>query len=51
MSMTTPITASMPYNLEACPHRASMDQHGDSQSRGEVIAFANLYGRRGVISS
>ena len=37
--MTTPITASMLYDLETCPHRVSMDLYADPADRDEVNPF------------
>lgn len=46
--MTTPlITASMLYDLVACPHRVTMDLFGDTAQRDEVSAFVQLLWEKG----
>jgi predicted RecB family nuclease len=42
-----PITASMLYNLVACPHRVTMDLFGDPKDRDEVSPFVQLLWDRG----
>ena len=47
--MPTPITASMLYDLENCPHRVSMDLYGDPAERDEANAFVKLLWERGSL--
>ena len=42
-----PITASMLYNLAACPHRVSMDLFADPAERDDVSPFVQLLWDRG----
>jgi hypothetical protein len=42
------ITASMLYDLVACPHRVSMDQFGNPADRDEVSPFIQLLWRKGA---
>jgi len=47
--MTTPITASMLYDLATCSRRASMDLKGRLESRGDVNAFVQpLFEREAI---
>src|SRR5438552_13012571 len=41
-----PITASMLYDLVACPHRVSMDLFADPAERDEVSPFVQLLWER-----
>ena len=47
--MTTPVTASMLYDLETCPHRVSMDLYGDPADRDEVNPFVQLLWEKGSL--
>lgn len=47
--MTGPITAAMLYNLVACPHRVTMDLHGDTAQRDEPNPFVELLWERGSL--
>ncbi len=47
--MTTPITASMLYNLVECPHRPAMDLHGNPAERDEESPFIQLLWERGIL--
>ncbi|MDD5556537.1 MAG: TM0106 family RecB-like putative nuclease [bacterium] len=42
-----PITATMLYNLVQCPHRVSMDLHGDPGARDPVSPFVQLLWEKG----
>jgi len=42
------ITASMLYDLVACPHRVTMDQFGDPTQRDETSPFVELLWERGT---
>jgi predicted RecB family nuclease len=44
---TTPITASLLYNLATCPHRVTMDLFADPADRDEVSPFVQLLWDRG----
>ena len=44
-----PITASMLYDLVACPHRVTMDIFGDPSKRDEVNVFIKLLWERGTL--
>lgn len=44
----TPITASMLYDLVACPHRVSMDLFADPATRDKVSPFVQLLWDRGA---
>ena len=44
---STPITASMLYDLVACPHRVTMDLFADPKERDEVSPFVQLLWDRG----
>jgi len=46
---TTPITASMLYDLVACPHRVTMDLFGDPASRDEASPFVQLLWEKGSV--
>ena len=43
-----PITASMLYDLIACPHRVSMDLFGDPAERDEVSPFIKMLWEKGA---
>src|SRR5690348_13508503 len=43
-----PITASMLYDLIACPHRVSMDLFANPAERDEVSPFIRMLWERGV---
>jgi len=43
----TPITASMLYDLVACPHRVTMDVFADPADRDDVSPFVQLLWDRG----
>lgn len=45
---SVPITASMLYDLVACPHRVSMDLFGDPGERDKVSPFVQLLWERGA---
>ena len=47
LAMSTPITASMLYDLVACPHRVWMDEFGDASDRDEISPFTRLLWERG----
>jgi predicted RecB family nuclease len=47
--MGTPITASMLYDIVACPHRPTMDLFGNLAERDETNPFVQLLWERGVI--
>ena len=40
--MATPVTASMLYDLVACPHRVTMDLYGDPAKRDKANAFVEV---------
>ncbi|MGP0061764.1 MAG: hypothetical protein ACLPID_21065 [Beijerinckiaceae bacterium] len=44
---TAPITASMLYDLVACPHRVTMDVFGNPADRDDVSPFVQLLWDRG----
>ena len=46
--MTSPITASMLYDLVTCPHRVPMDLFGNPAERDEVSPFVQLLWERGA---
>ena len=46
---TKPITASMLYDLVACPHRVTMDLFGDPWQRNEASAFVQLLWEKGSL--
>jgi len=46
--MTTPVTASMLYDLVSCTHRVRMDVFGDPSERDEPNAFVQLLWERGT---
>ncbi|MDA0282122.1 MAG: TM0106 family RecB-like putative nuclease [Planctomycetota bacterium] len=46
--MSQPITASMLYDLLACPHRVSMDLFGDPALRDPVNPFVQMLWERGT---
>jgi predicted RecB family nuclease len=46
--MPPAITASMLYDLVACPHRVTMDLFGDPSERDEVSPFVKLLWERGT---
>lgn len=46
--MATPITASMLYDLVACPHRVTMDLFGDPAERDQISAFVRLLWEKGA---
>ena len=45
--MATPITASMLYDLVACPHRVAMDIYADPARRDKINAFVELLWEKG----
>lgn len=45
---STPITASMLYDLVNCPHRVSMDLFADPAERDRVSPFVQLLWERGA---
>lgn len=45
--MTTPITASMLYNLVQCPKRLNLDLYGDQSLRNEINPFVQILWERG----
>ena len=45
--MTTPITASMLYDLVACPHRVTTDVYADPGQRDKINAFVELLWEKG----
>ena len=47
--MTTPITASMLYDLVSCPHRVTMDLFADQAQRDEPNPFIQLLWEKGSI--
>lgn len=47
--MTTPVTASMLYDLLACPHRLTMDLYGDVSRRDEPNPFVQLLWEKGSL--
>jgi predicted RecB family nuclease len=47
--MTTPVTASMLYDLVTCPHRVAMDLYGDPAKRDEANAFVQLLWEKGSL--
>ena len=47
--MKTPVTASMLYDLVACPHRVTMDLFGDPAQRDEPNSFIQLLWEKGSI--
>ncbi len=47
--MATPVTASMLYDLVACPHRVTMDLFGDPADRAEPNAFVQLLWEKGAL--
>lgn len=47
--MNTSVTASLLYNLVACPHRVTMDITGDPAKRDEPNAFVELLWERGSL--
>jgi predicted RecB family nuclease len=47
--MTTPVTASMLYDLVTCPHRVTMDLYGDPAKRDEANAFVQLLWEKGSL--
>lgn len=46
--MKVPVTASMLYDLVACPHRVTMDLFGDPAKRDEPNPFVQLLWERGA---
>jgi len=44
-----PITASMLYDIVACPHRPTMDLYGNPAERDPISPFVQLLWERGVI--
>ena len=46
--MSRPITASVLYNLVACPHRVTMDLYGDPAERDAISPFVRLLWDRGA---
>ena len=46
--MPKPITASMLYNLVACPHRVTMDLYSDLAQRDAISPFVRLLWERGA---
>lgn len=49
MSGQTFVTASLLYNLVACPHRVTMDINGDPAARDKPNAFVELLWERGSL--
>ncbi len=47
--MKTPVTASMLYDLLACPHRVTMDLYGDVSRRDEPNPFVQLLWEKGSL--
>jgi hypothetical protein len=47
--MSTPITASMLYNLVQCPHRVTMDLFADPALKDKVSPFVQLLWERGSL--
>ncbi len=47
--MATPVTASMLYDLVACPHRVTMDLYGDPAKRDKANAFVELLWEKGSL--
>lgn len=47
--MPPAITASMLYDLVACPHRVTMDLFGDAVQRDDVSSFVKLLWERGAL--
>ncbi len=47
--MPAVITASMLYNLVACPHRVTMDLYADPANRDEPNAFVRMLWERGSL--
>lgn len=47
--MPTAITASMLYDLVACPHRVTMDLYGDPAKRDEPNPFVKMLWERGSL--
>jgi hypothetical protein len=47
--MATPVTASMLYDLVACPHRVTMDLYGDPAKRDKANAFVQLLWEKGSL--
>ena len=47
--MTTPVTASMLYDLVSCPHRVTMDLFADPAQRDEPNPFVKLLWERGSV--
>jgi len=47
--MPTAITASMLYDLVACPHRVAMDLYGDPAQRDEPNPFVKMLWERGSL--
>lgn len=47
--MTTPVTATMLYDLIACPHRVTMDLFGDPDKRNSPNPFVELLWKHGVL--
>ena len=46
--MTTPITASMLYDLITCPHRVSMDVFGDLAEKDPPNPFVQMLWDKGT---
>ena len=47
--MATPVTASMLYDLVACPHRVTMDLYGDPAKKDKANAFVELLWEKGSL--
>ena len=47
--MTTPVTASMLYDLVSCPHRVRMDLFADPAQRDEPNPFVKLLWESGSV--
>ena len=47
--MSTPITASMLYDLVQCPKRVELDLFGEPAKRDEISAFVQMLWRRGAL--
>ena len=47
--MTVPITASMLYDLIACPHRVRMDIHSDPADRDPINPFVEMLWQKGSL--
>ena len=47
--MTTPVTATMLYDLIACPHRVTMDLYGDPDKRNSQNPFVELLWKHGIL--